>query len=123
VSRPQEQEPDARDLSVDRDYFQEQVWPRLARRVPAFESLRPRGAWAGFYDQNVFDGSAVLGPHPRLENLFVAAGFSGRGLQHAPAAGRALAELLLRGRFLSLDLRRLGWARLSAGEPLREAAR
>ncbi|NXL68731.1 FXRD1 protein, partial [Chordeiles acutipennis] len=118
----QELEPDPGDLSVDQDFFQEEVWPRLARRVPAFESLRPRRAWAGYYDMNVFDGNGILGIHPKLENLFVAAGFSGHGLQHAPAAGRALAELLIAGRFQSLDLSRLGCDRVSQGQPLREAA-
>ncbi|NXC53231.1 FXRD1 protein, partial [Aleadryas rufinucha] len=116
----QEEEPDPSDLSVDHHYFQEQLWPRLARRVPAFESLRVRGSWAGYYDYNTFDQNGVLGPHPRLENLFVAAGFSGHGLQHSPAAGRAVAELVIKGRYETLDLRRLGWDRLVDGEPLKE---
>ncbi|NXU35097.1 FXRD1 protein, partial [Drymodes brunneopygia] len=116
----QEEEPDPSDLSVDHNYFQEQIWPRLARRVPAFESLRVRGSWAGYYDYNTFDQNGVLGPHPRLENLFSAAGFSGHGLQHAPAAGRAVAELVIKGCYETLDLRRLGWDRLVDGEPLEE---
>ncbi|KAM6238418.1 FAD-dependent oxidoreductase domain-containing protein 1 [Porphyrio hochstetteri] len=120
MSPPEEEEPNTDDLSVDHDYFQEQVWPRLAQRVPAFASLRPRGSWAGFYDYNTFDCNGVLGPHPKLENLFLAAGFSGHGLQHAPATGRAIAELLLKGQYETLDLRRLGCGRLVEGEPLRE---
>ncbi|NXU67774.1 FXRD1 protein, partial [Horornis vulcanius] len=116
----QEEEPDPSDLLVDHNYFQEKIWPRLAQRVPAFESLRVRGSWAGYYDYNTFDQNGVLGPHPRLENLFLAAGFSGHGLQHAPAAGRALAELLIKGRYETLDLRRLGWDRLVEGKPLEE---
>ncbi|NXU77842.1 FXRD1 protein, partial [Oreotrochilus melanogaster] len=112
MSPPEEEEPDPSDLSVDDAFFQEQIWPRLARRVPAFESLKPRGSWAGYYDHNSFDQNGVLGPHPKLENLYVAAGFSGHGLQHAPAAGRAVAELVVRGGFQSLDLQRLGWERL-----------
>ncbi|NWZ37202.1 FXRD1 protein, partial [Brachypodius atriceps] len=120
MSPSEEEEPDPSDLSVDHDYFQEQIWPRLARRVPAFESLRVRGSWAGYYDYNTFDQNGVLGPHPRLENLFLAAGFSGHGLQHAPAAGRAVAELVVKGRYETLDLRRLGWDRLVDGEPLKE---
>ncbi|XP_068850951.1 FAD-dependent oxidoreductase domain-containing protein 1 isoform X1 [Aphelocoma coerulescens] len=120
MSPSEEEEPDPSDLSVDHDYFQEQVWPRLARRVPAFESLRVQGSWAGYYDYNTFDQNAVLGPHPRLENLFLAAGFSGHGLQHSPAAGRAVAELVIKGRYETLDLRRLGWDRLVEGEPLEE---
>ncbi|NXA06675.1 FXRD1 protein, partial [Sapayoa aenigma] len=120
MSPPEEEEPDPSDLSVDHGYFQEQLWPRLARRVPAFEALRVRASWAGYYDYNTFDQNGVLGPHHRLENLFLAAGFSGHGLQHAPAAGRAVAELVVKGRFESLDLRRLGWARLVDRKPLLE---
>ncbi|XP_065553443.1 FAD-dependent oxidoreductase domain-containing protein 1 isoform X2 [Lathamus discolor] len=120
MSPPEEEEPDPSDLSVDHNYFQEQVWPRLARRVPAFSSLRPGSSWAGYYDHNSFDRNGVVGPHPRLENLLVAAGFSGHGLQHAPAAGRAVAELVLKGRYETLDLSRLGWRRLVQGEPLVE---
>ncbi|XP_068274266.1 FAD-dependent oxidoreductase domain-containing protein 1-like [Nyctibius grandis] len=120
MSPPEEEEPDPSDLSADDGFFQERVWPPLARRVPAFESLRPRCSWAGYYEHNAFDRNGVLGPHPQLENLFTAAGFSGHGLQHAPAAGRAVAELVVRGRYESLDLRRLGWRRLVEGQPLAE---
>ncbi|NWU93673.1 FXRD1 protein, partial [Upupa epops] len=120
MSPPEEEEPDPSNLSVDHEFFQEHVWPLLARRVPAFESLQPRGAWAGYYDYNSFDQNPVLGPHPRLENLYVAAGFSGHGLQHAPAAGKAVAELVVKGRYETLDLQRLGWRRLMDGEALQE---
>ncbi|XP_071654779.1 FAD-dependent oxidoreductase domain-containing protein 1 isoform X3 [Patagioenas fasciata] len=116
-----EDEPDPSDLSVDDEFFQDRVWPRLARRVPAFESLRRGRSWGGYYDFNTFDQNGVVGPHPKVENLFVVAGFSGHGLQHAPAAGRALGELLVKGGYKSLDLRRLGWGRLETGERLEEA--
>ncbi|XP_009566936.2 FAD-dependent oxidoreductase domain-containing protein 1 isoform X1 [Cuculus canorus] len=120
MSPTEEEEPDAGDLLVDHNFFQEQVWPRLSRRVPAFSSLCLRSAWSGYYDYNTFDQNGVLGPHPKLNNLFLAAGFSGHGLQHAPATGRAVAELVLRGRYESLDLRRLGWQRLEEGKRLDE---
>ncbi|NXU59002.1 FXRD1 protein, partial [Turnix velox] len=116
----QEEEPDPSDLSVDDSFFQERLWPLLSHRVPAFSSLRPRGSWAGYYDYNSFDCNGVLGRHPKVENLLVVAGFSGHGLQHAPAAARAIAELLLKGSFLTIDLSRLGWSRISQGAPLQE---
>lgn len=36
----QAEEPDISNLDVDHEFFQEKVWPRLAHRVPAFESLK-----------------------------------------------------------------------------------
>jgi hypothetical protein len=39
---------------------------------------------------------------------------------HAPAAGRAIAELVLRGRFETLDLSALGYARIAANRPYQE---
>lgn len=40
---PQEEEPDPGNLEVDHDFFQEKVWPYLAQRVPAFETLKVTG--------------------------------------------------------------------------------
>ncbi|OXB81236.1 UNVERIFIED_CONTAM: hypothetical protein H355_014280 [Colinus virginianus] len=121
MSPPEGREPDTGNLEVDHDFFQEEVWPRLAHRVPAFQSLKVKSAWAGYYDYNTFDQNGVLGPHPQLQNVFVLAGFSGHGLQQAPAAGKAAAELLLHGSS-SIDVSRLAPGRLWGSEPLLEAA-
>jgi glycine/D-amino acid oxidase-like deaminating enzyme len=50
----------------------------------------------------------------------LASGFSGHGLQHAPAIGRGLAEYLCFGAYRSLDLTPLGIARYGSNQPLRE---
>ena len=107
-------------LDVDHDLFDSVVWPTLAARVPAFESIRLRSAWAGFYEMNAFDHNAILGPTGQVPNLVLANGFSGHGMQHAPAAGRGIAELLLYGEYRSIDLAPLGYERLSQRRPLRE---
>jgi glycine/D-amino acid oxidase-like deaminating enzyme len=60
--------------------------------VPGFEAARLRSAWAGHYDVNLLDHNVILGPHPSLPNLLFANGFSGHGVQQAPAIGRALSE-------------------------------
>lgn len=109
------------DFDVDHGYFERVVWPALAHRFPAFEACRCRRTWSGLYEQNELDGNPVIGQwQGRMENFFVAAGFSGHGMMHAPAAGRAIAELVVRGRFETLDLARFGYRRIVEGMPYPE---
>jgi FAD-dependent oxidoreductase domain-containing protein 1 len=110
----------ATDFEVDHSFFGETIWPVLAARVPAFETIRPGRAWAGHYDFNTFDQNAIVGPVPGVANVLVAVGFSGHGLQQAPGVGRGLAELILHGRYTTLDLSALGFERISGGQPLTE---
>lgn len=115
------EEPDPADLGdVDYDVFQDRVWPALAARVPAFEAIKLTGAWAGHYDYNSFDQNAVVGPHDEMANFHFCTGFSGHGLQHAIAAGRAVAEHIVHGRYTTLDLARLGFDRVRQGTRLVE---
>jgi glycine/D-amino acid oxidase-like deaminating enzyme len=120
VSPPESADPAASDFEVDYGLFDQLVWPALASRIPAMEALKLVRAWAGHYDFNILDQNVVLGPHPRLENFLFAAGSSGHGLQHAPAIGRGIAELIVHGRYVSLDLSALGYDRIASERPLRE---
>jgi FAD-dependent oxidoreductase domain-containing protein 1 len=108
------------DFDVDWPIFEEIVWPALAARIPAFESIRPGRAWAGHYDMCLLDHNALVGKIPGLENGYLAAGFSGHGLQQSPAVGRGLAELVIHGGYCSLDLAPLGCGRLAKNRPLFE---
>ena len=115
------EEPPAADLDdIDHAFFEQQVWPQLAARVPAFESVKVINAWAGYYDYNTLDQNAVIGPHPAVANFYFANGFSGHGAQQAAAAGRAIAELIAHGAFQTIDLTRLGYARIVNNAPLPE---
>ena len=113
-------DPDTLDLAADRAPFESFVWPALAHRVPAFDRLRLLDTWAGHYEVNTLDANAIIGPHPTIANLLFANGFSGHGLQQAPAVGRGLAEWIATGRFETIDLRPLGFERITRGEPIRE---
>ncbi len=118
---PDWDEADAGVADVDWSFFEGTVWPALANRVPAFEAIRQGQAWAGPYDMNLLDANAIIGPATSLDNLFLANGFSGHGLQQSPAVGRGLAELITYGRYITLDLSELGHSRIVAGRPLLEA--
>ena len=118
---PEEQdEPKMLDWEVDYGWFEERIWPGLAARVPAFEAVKVINAWVGHYDYNSFDQNAVIGRHPELVNFYFANGFSGHGLQQAPAAGNAIAELITLGEYRAIDLSRFGYERIAAATPLYE---
>ena len=118
---PSLEEPRGYNFEPDHDYFERVVWPALAHRFPQFERTKCKATLPGLYDQNDFDGNAIIGPGADgLGNFHMLAGFSGHGLMHAPGCGRAMAELLLKGRFETIDLTRFGWQRLTDDRPLRE---
>ncbi len=113
-------DPDCDDFEVTWPQFEAELWPVIARRAPAFESLKLTGAWAGHYDLNVFDHNAIVGRLPGYDNAYLAAGFSGHGVQQSPAVGRGLAELVVHGRYRSLDLADFAYERILEGRPLLE---
>lgn len=113
---------DPEDFAPRLEEFEDLLWPRLWARAPGFAAAKVLRAWAGHYDFNTLDQNAILGPHPAVPGLHVMSGFSGHGLQQAPAMGRGLAELLLTGGFQTLDLSALGVTRILAGTPFPEHA-
>jgi FAD-dependent oxidoreductase domain-containing protein 1 len=118
--RDGEPDPDTLDLASELAPFESFVWPALAHRVPGFDQVRLLDSWAGHYEVNTLDHNAIVGPHPVLRNFLFANGFSGHGLQQAPAVGRALAEWICTGRYETLDMAPLGYERIDRNEPIRE---
>lgn len=117
---PREEDLDGLELSVDYDFFDNRLWPLLARRVPVFEGLKMQNPWAGYYDYNTLDQNGIIGRHPVLSNFLFANGFSGHGLQQGAAVGRAISEIVCDSKSHSIDLTRLGFERIVQNEPYSE---
>ena len=114
-------EPRGYNFDVDHHYFERVVWPAVAHRFPAFEAAKCHRSWSGLYEQCELDGNPIIGNWPgTLDNFHVCSGFSGHGMMHAPAAGRAIAERIIHGEDRSIDLSRFGYARVVANRPYPE---
>jgi glycine/D-amino acid oxidase-like deaminating enzyme len=106
----------------DRQYFEDTVWPELARLVPPFERLKLSRGWGGLYEVNRLDHNALLGAYPGVDGLYLAVGFSGHGLMQSPAVGKGLSELIRTGRYETIDLTPLGADRLFTDRRIVEEA-
>jgi len=103
--------------------FLEKILTRAANRVPVFENVpvNPKRAWAGLYEMTP-DHHPILGPVPEVPGFFLANGFSGHGVMHAPATGKILSDLLLRGQTDLIDARLLNLQRFAEGRMIEETA-
>jgi FAD-dependent oxidoreductase domain-containing protein 1 len=108
------------DFEMDHHFFDDPCWPTIAARVPQFETLKVQGGWAGYYEVNTLDHNAIIGPHHEIANLLFINGFSGHGIQQSPAAGRALSELIVHGRYRTIDCSLFGYQRVAENRPVRE---
>ncbi len=104
--------------------FIEKILVLAANRVPIFENLpvNPKRAWAGLYEMSP-DHHCILGAVPGLPGFYLANGFSGHGVMHAPATGKILSDLILQGETgVVSDVSVLSFDRFSRGALLHESA-
>ncbi len=103
--------------------FIEKILTRAADRVPVFENLavNPKRAWAGLYEMTP-DHHPILGEAPGVPGFFLANGFSGHGVMHAPATGKILSDLILTGKTGLVDASLLGLSRFAEGRLIEETA-
>jgi glycine/D-amino acid oxidase-like deaminating enzyme len=119
LGKSMREDPVGFDFKWDEKRFMEVLWFELAAFVPAFDTLKLVRGWAGLYAVNTLDGNAILGEWPELKGFYLANGFSGHGLQQAPAIGRYLMERIT-GRTPALDLSIFGAKRILDNRPLSE---
>jgi len=99
-------------------FFEEHLWPALYERSTAFESLKHVSGWAGLYE-NSPDHHAIVGRAIGTRaNVFEAHSFSGHGAMQSYAVGVCLAELMVKGRYETLDLTELSAERFQRGRTL-----
>ena len=119
LGKSMDEDPVGFDFTWDDKRFTENLWFELAEFVPAFDTLKLVRGWAGLYAVNTLDSNAILGEWPDMQGLYLANGFSGHGLQQAPAVGRYLAELIT-GKAPQLDLSIFHPQRILENRPLSE---
>ena len=110
------------DFAMDFSLWENHVWPVLATRIPQFEAIKVQSEWAGHYAYNTLDHNAIVGPHPELGNFIFLNGFSGHGLQQAPAMGRGVAEWVAHGEYRTLNLGPFRYERIVENAPITEKA-
>ncbi|MEO8679843.1 MAG: FAD-binding oxidoreductase [Vicinamibacterales bacterium] len=89
------------DITVRWDFLPKVIEVAM-RRLPALAEAAVSHAWAGLYEMTP-DHNPIIGPSTDVDGFFTIAGFSGHGFQHAPAAGRILADVMT-GRDPKFDL-------------------
>jgi glycine/D-amino acid oxidase-like deaminating enzyme len=80
------------DITVRWDFLP-RVTEVAIERLPAMEHAAVSHAWAGLYEMTP-DHNPIIGPSSDVTGFYTIAGFSGHGFQHAPAAGRILADVI-----------------------------
>ena len=106
-------EPPGFSQTPDLDYLAG-VWESAAWRLPRVEDAVMKTLNAGLYEVSP-DHNAILGPVPDLPRFVLANGFSGHGMQHAPAVGKAISEVIVDGKSQTLDISAFSIARFLAG--------
>ena len=110
------------DDSVD-PKFLEDLAARIGDRFPSLEdhTIDPHHCWAGLYPETP-DHHAIIGVAAEAERFVVCAGFGGHGIMHAPAAGLAVAELIVDGACSTFELDALRPTRFADGDLVVETA-
>jgi len=83
--------------------------------------VNPKRAWAGLYEMTP-DHHPILGPVPGVGGFFLANGFSGHGVMHAPATGKIVSDLILTGTTTLIHATLLDLERFAEGRMIEETA-
>jgi len=105
------------DQNVD-DEFELVNLEAAIERMPMLESASRASHWAGLYEVTP-DAHPIYG-RTNVDGFFLCAGFSGHGFMHGPVSGKLMSELILDGRFSTVDVSALDLARFEEGRLIKE---
>jgi sarcosine oxidase, subunit beta len=111
-------EPIGFNTEVDRHWTETHLLEAMLR-FPLLEQAGLLSEWAGLYEVTP-DEQAILGKLPGLEEVVIAAGFSGHGFMHGPIVGKLMAEEILDGRAHTVNIDDLRYERFALGKDVSE---
>lgn len=88
-------------------------------RLPLLEKAGRMSHWAGLYEVTP-DAHPIFGSVPQLAGYYLVTGFSGHGFMHGPVSGLLMSELILDGKYSTLDVSSLDYQRFAEGRQIRE---
>ena len=112
--------PDSLDTTFEPEYYVDEINLVMQERMPATARCKLKRGWAHLYDTNVADHNAIVGWHANHPNLLLQVGYSGHGAMESPAVGACLAELVITGKFQTIDCSPLRWSRFREGDLVKE---
>ncbi len=115
IAKTKLDEPPGIRYGCDTERFYQDFLPDLVRRLPEFRDLKFIFGWGGLYEMTP-DHNGIIDKHPEIDGLYFAGGFSGHGLMMSPATGKLMSELILLGRFETVDASPLSFSRFQRNE-------
>ena len=95
--------------------FIQDVWTRLARRIPVMADAEYTTGYAGLYTSTP-DSHPIMDRVKGIEGLYICTGFSGHGFKLSPMAGLLMTELILDGQATTIDISTLRMSRFEEGD-------
>ncbi len=87
-------------------------------RMPLLEKASRASHWAGLYEVTP-DAHPIYG-QTNVDGFLLCTGFSGHGFMHGPVSGKLMSELILDGKFSTVDVSMLDLARFEEGRLIKE---
>ncbi len=120
IGKAKHDAPDSLDTTFEPDYYVDEVNLPMQERMPNVATCKLKSGWASLYDTCSADHNAIVGWHDEHPGLLLQVGYSGHGAMESPAVGICLAELILTGKYQTIDCTPLRWSRFREGDLVHE---